>query len=286
MRLASYCVNSNDAGLMDWLAQFEGRDEICQRAPVLVMGDDFGELICERDTVAGQPVALCLSGGYNGSFLAAYQAGVRYIIYRNEPFDREAFTLVRQFYGDNGSELTDFCEFLPPPQVLASATWPVALPADIQAVEERAQDFARQQGYGEERQQGVCLCVTEGVTNAIYHGFREAGSHDRKYHPELFHGLFDGDSVDVQMWATPEWLALRISDNSGSMGPMRLPNALDRHRTEKGLMDSRGRGLYLMQHLADRMVVQVHRGRKTAVDLYFTKAETTSPLRHFELLVR
>jgi len=286
VRLASYCVNSHDEGLKNWLAKIAGDEVPCESAPVVVMGDDFGELICERDSSQRQPVALCLGAGYDGSFLAAYQAGVRHIIFRNEQFGKEAFTLVRLFYGGDGRALTDFCEFTPPPQILASERWPVALPADIQAVEERARDFALEHGYGEDCQQGVCLCVTEGVTNAIYHGFREPGSYDRKYHPELFHGLYDGDSVEVQMWATPEWLALRISDNSGSMGPMRLPNALDRHRTEKGLMDSRGRGLYLMQHLAARMVVQVVRGRRTAVDLYFTKDETTSPLRHFELLVR
>src|SRR5690606_2902018 len=152
---------------------------------------------------------------------------------------------------------------------------------DYDSMQARVESFVVSNGFGHALD-NVTLVLREALTNAIFHSYREPGSHSRKYSPETFLGLYDEDSVEVTLSATPQWFRLSVRDNSGSLGPLSVANSLDRHRSEQGVLDSRGRGFYLMRHLSHRMIIRIQRGLATTVDLYFLRRENGPFSRHFE----
>ena len=112
---------------------------------------------------------------------------------------------------------------------MSSASW--TAPAVARSVPELRQavvDFACEHGVAEPGLSGVRLAVSEAVTNAVVHAFRER--------PE---GTV---TVSVSL-REPEWLELRVTDDGSGMAP-------------RGDSPGLGLGLPLMRHLADQFEIR------------------------------
>lgn len=232
---------------------------------------------------------LCLLETCCDSYMDLLRLHVRHIIYPDAPFADEAVRLainpqiVLQRRGN------PFFSTENPDELEGLERWTIRSRDDVNVVMDNAQDYFERSGHSAPRCAAAGIAVKEAVTNCIFHGFRRAGSHERKYNPDDFTALDDADQVEVRAGRTDKMIVLRISDNAGVLSALRIGNSLDRQKSEQGLMDSRGRGFYLMNQMADRTVIFVFKGRSTTVELYFLKdadADRTDGerLRHFELV--
>lgn len=286
-------VRSQDPALLIWIntvLQEPVSSEVLPGSRFAIYGEDHSKFLTSdnHDNKLTQcRGALCLDRQVENSYLDLYRHNITHVIYRNEPFAVEVLRLALLAAGDKSAidSCGSFQEFNPPPQVTDQAEFPIIFLNNGHSYESRVTDFFERNSLPDELFQAVCLCLKEAVTNAIFHGFREAGTHNRKYTPDTFHGLYDDDYVAASLTLTPEWLSVRVWDNSGSLGPLSVANSLDRHASNAGLMDSRGRGFYLMQKLSQRLVVCIRRRKETSVQMYFLRQPATqNSLRHLEVV--
>lgn len=256
---------------------------------VVVYGDNYESLLQHDYRVNSEQhmrAVLCLTHPCCATYLNLLSLHVRHIVHIGTAYDREALRLAlgvdpgvispgRPIYS-----LGSAADLRRVEKKLIHTAEDVALAVDL------ATRFAESAGLNDSQQAAAGLVVKEAITNALFHAFRKASSHERKYEPGAFTAVEDNDRVKVVLVETPENVVIRVSDNSGALPPLKVANSLDRQTTERGLMDSRGRGFYLMRQMTDRLVVIVTRGRSTACELYFSKTPQGEPPqhRHFELL--
>lgn len=258
---------------------------------IAVYGDNYGRWLnqdYEINALHNLRTVLCLTHVCTSSYLDLLRLHVRHIIYPGLDYDAEAMALaVTPSHKLIPEEGRQFVTLQPDTPLLSVETYSVTNASDIETVLARTADFFTRHGHSSEQAAGAGLVVKEGITNCIFHAFRQKGSHERKYNPDEFSTLDGEDTVNVIFGKTDREIVMRIQDNSGSLAPLRIANSLDRQTTEQGIFDSRGRGFYLMRHLSDRAVLLVHRGISTATELYFLQTPGRSQgetLRHFELL--
>jgi anti-sigma regulatory factor (Ser/Thr protein kinase) len=233
----------------------------------------------------GVRTVLCLTHPCCDSYMDLLQLHVRHIIYPGAPFASEAMRLA--IFAPKLLSSQSRAEFfsLPAGKIEELEEFSVRTSGDVEDIMERSTLFFQQRGHSDTQADAAALVVKEAVTNSLFHGFREVGSHERKYDPANFSSLDERDSVAVCLAKTGNSIVLRVSDNAGSLSPLRVGNSLDRQKTERGLFDNRGRGFYLMRHLTQRAVIIVQRGVATALELYFMKdqpEEQEPVLRNFE----
>ncbi len=286
-------VRTEDTELLAWLSnclEVPVSSEVTLDSRFVIYGQDHGQFLSldnHNQKLTHCRAALCLTSQVDVSYLDLYRHNVCHVIYRNEPFAGEALRLAILTTGPQKALIacSNFHEFQSPPEIIETLEFPVISSDVSKSFQAPVMDFFARNPFPEEVVQAVCLCLKEAITNAIFHGFREEGTHNRKYTPETFHGLYDNDYVAVNLTLTPAWLSVRVWDNSGSLGPLSVANSLDRHIFNQGLMDSRGRGFYLMQKLAQRLVVCIRRRQETSIQMYFLrKRAPQNALRHLEVI--
>lgn len=231
---------------------------------------------------------ICLHEPCCDSYLDLLRLHARHIIYPDALFAEDAVRLAICPPGEWSQGDAPFFS-IESARLSQVETWAVESRADVDAVVGRTVGYFEGFGHGSGQAQAAGLVVKEGVTNCIFHAFRRPGSHERRYDPDGFEGLLEPDVVEVRAGRAEGMTLLSIKDNAGVLSALRIGNSLDRQQSERGLLDSRGRGLYLMNHMANRMVIVVSRGVSTALELYFLQeppeeAREERRLRHFELV--
>ncbi len=232
---------------------------------------------------------LCLLDLCSDSYLDLLRLHIRHIIYLEAPFAEEAIRLAINPQNVLQRRANPFLSTENPDELEGLENWTVRSRDDVNLVMDNAQNYFERNGHSAPRCAAAGLAVKEAVTNCIFHGFRRPGSHERKYEPDDFIALDDSDQVEVRAAHTDNMIVLRISDNAGVLSALRVGNSLDRQKSDRGLMDRRGRGFYLMNQMTDRTVIVVFKGASTTLELYFLKDPPASRLdgerlRHFELM--
>jgi len=110
---------------------------------------------------------------------------------------------------------------------MPSTTWTVpASPESVPLLRESVAVFARERGVPESRVDDMRLAVSEAVTNAVVHGFRERA---------------EPGTVAVSVTVNDgEWIEVRVTDDGGGMAP-------------RDDSPGPGLGLPLIHRLADRV---------------------------------
>jgi anti-sigma regulatory factor (Ser/Thr protein kinase) len=267
-----------EKGVRDWIMAHvpEAEYSLVRKggAAVACYGDDSAQLLAddyEVNAIERTRTLLCLSRPCCDSYLDLLRLHVRHIIYPDAPFAGEAIRLA--IFAPNAQSTLSGKGFfsLPSEHILESSFMSMSGGVAIGEIVAKSGEFLQRCGHSEHQASAAELVVKEAVTNCVFHAFRQAGAPERKYEPEKFEGLEDGDEVSVCLAKTDNGVAIRVTDNAGTLGPLRLGNSLDRHRTDRGLFDSRGRGFYLMRQLSQRLVVIVERGVGTSLEIYFMK---------------
>lgn len=259
-------------------------------ARVIVYGDDY-EIPLQQDYHLNRErhvrAVLCLTHPCCASYLNLLSLHVRQIIHVGALYDREALRLALDMAPRGISAERPIYSLNPAAAVRRMEKTLIEKAEDIARAVDLATQFAAAAGLEEGQRAAAGLVVKEAITNAVFHAFRKESSHERKYEPGAFVSFDDTDRVKVVLAETDDEVVIRVSDNSGALPPLKIANSLDRQMTDRGLMDSRGRGFYLMRQMTDRLVVLVTRGESTACELYFLKARHEAESvqqKHFELL--
>ena len=118
----------------------------------------------------------------------------------------------------------------------------------------------------------LLTAVIEGVTNAVYHVAKlpdgslkyEKGQHIEK--------LDENEYVTIKFGSDSDRLGIAIIDQGGRITAEEILYWLDRNISGAGLMDTHGRGVYLIHTLVDRVLVNIAPGNRTEIIMlnYFT----------------
>jgi len=119
------------------------------------------------------------------------------------------------------------------------------------------------------------LVFEEILNNALIHAFRTTRSHP-KYGAASKTLLDSEDEVCIEWTTYPNpqdaaqtYGALAISDNQGLLAPQVAWERFFRQTSLKGLLDTNGRGLYLVHLLSSLMLINIWPGKRTEILAFF-----------------
>lgn len=118
------------------------------------------------------------------------------------------------------------------------------------------------------------LALEEVVNNAMYHAFFDGDT--PRYSPEDDAPLRAGDEVVVEYVADDAVFAFSVYDNAGVLSPETTRKHILRHMTGQGLLDARGRGLFLTYSLANAFIIHSVPGEMTEVIASFSRGQSAN----------
>jgi serine/threonine-protein kinase RsbW len=120
-----------------------------------------------------------------------------------------------------------------------SATQEISLPSRIESVDEaasKADEFARENGFGDDTIFAIDLAVRESVANAIKHGNKFSEDKD----------------VEISFASTDEGFELKVRDHGNGFSPDDIPDPTD----PENLLKANGRGILFMRSFMDEVAWQ------------------------------
>jgi CheY-like chemotaxis protein len=110
------------------------------------------------------------------------------------------------------------------------------------------------------------LVLDELITNAIYHAPVKAdGSEKYKEFTDIY--LEEKEFIHVELGYDGEKYGVLITDNQGSLRKETILYKIDRHVHAEGILDDSGRGIHMSRIFADRLIANIHPGKKTEMVL-------------------
>jgi hypothetical protein len=112
------------------------------------------------------------------------------------------------------------------------------------------------------------LVFEEALNNAVFHAFRTE-KNAPKYAGNGYEAFDEEDVIEVTWAGDNEMSVLAISDNRGFLAPSIVWDRLFRQTSLTGLLDTSGRGLYLVHLLSRMLLVTIRPGQRTEVSAFF-----------------
>ncbi|MDR2577608.1 MAG: response regulator [Chitinispirillales bacterium] len=203
--------------------------------------------------------ALLTSSNTDDYIMFARQSAISSIIPKTIPFNfaeveriitglltGEIFGLVRYLRRDDGVIAEKFC-------IKSSVDARAVRDAIISRIEEKFQDAG-----------DTLMVLDEILANAIYHAPMGAGGSE-KYHLFAEVELEPEEYVYVEFGYDSEKYAFSVLDWSGTLTRDTVLSKMERQVTGEGYMDDSGRGLHICRLFADRLIINVERGKRTEV---------------------
>jgi len=123
--------------------------------------------------------------------------------------------------------------------------------------------------------------VIEALTNAVYHVSKLPDGSLKYEKGSLIEKLEEPEYVYVAYGRDEEKIALSITDQGGQITGDEILYWLDRNISGANLLDTHGRGMYLIHRLVDRVIINIHEGHQTQLillDYLGNKSNTNRPL--------
>jgi anti-sigma regulatory factor (Ser/Thr protein kinase)/DNA-binding NarL/FixJ family response regulator len=126
----------------------------------------------------------------------------------------------------------------------------------------------------------LATAMIEAITNAIYHATPDPTDPTRdKYEKgQLIERLAPDEDVTVSYATLADQVALCISDQKGRLRADKVLYWLERNMTGDNLLNTHGRGLFLMYTLCHRLVLHLHPGRRCDVVVMALRHNSADPL--------
>jgi DNA-binding NarL/FixJ family response regulator len=122
----------------------------------------------------------------------------------------------------------------------------------------------------------LAIVVVEAITNAVYHSAKNEDGSLRYKKGEVINQLAPEEQVIVTYGADHEKVGVAIRDQGGTVSADEVLYWLERNISGNSLMDSHGRGLYLIHRLMDRVIINLARQKSTEIILlHYTSAEAS-----------
>ncbi|MGE0199608.1 MAG: ATP-binding protein [Candidatus Melainabacteria bacterium] len=111
----------------------------------------------------------------------------------------------------------------------------------------------------------VMTAVIEAMTNAVYHVAQNDDGSLKYEKGQQIDALAENEIVTVSHGMDEDTIAISISDQGGRITTEEILYWLDRNAGGKNLMDTHGRGVYLMYALVDRVIINIRPGAQTEI---------------------
>lgn len=108
------------------------------------------------------------------------------------------------------------------------------------------------------------LVLDEIVTNALYHSPRDAAGNE-KYEEYSNITLDASEYIHIQCAVDDEKYGVSIADHQGSLRKETILYKVNRHIRGEGVLDDNGRGMFMSRIFADRLIMNIHPGKKTEI---------------------
>jgi anti-sigma regulatory factor (Ser/Thr protein kinase) len=190
------------------------------------------------------------------------QTGVSTMLTKNAPFDFKEFAVAlenliepEKAYGlerylGEGVELTEF--------ELSSSD-------DIMKVFATLQKLFQEHQLQQDNE--MLTALMEGITNALYHAHKLPSGEAKHKKSSKIENLPKEERVLVRYGNNANQLGISITDKGGSLTAEGILYWMERNFSAQNLLDTSGRGLYLMHCLADRLMINVEPGKRTEIAL-------------------
>jgi DNA-binding NarL/FixJ family response regulator len=158
----------------------------------------------------------------------------------------EIFGLERYMRGGEFAVLEKYC-------IKSSSESRAVREAIISALEEKFKDAG-----------DTKLILDEILTNAIYHAPAKVDGTE-KYAQFTEVELEPSEYVYVELGHDSEKYAISVLDKCGALTRDTVLSKMERQITGEGVMDESGRGLHMCRLFADRLIINIERGKRTEV---------------------
>lgn len=118
----------------------------------------------------------------------------------------------------------------------------------------------------------LLTAVIEAITNAVYHVAKLPDGSLKYEKGQKIEQLDESEYVTISFGCDNDRLGIAIIDQGGRITAEEILYWLDRNISGAGLMDTHGRGVYLIHTLVDRVLVNIAPGQRTEIIMlnYFT----------------
>ncbi|MEB3286873.1 MAG: response regulator [Vampirovibrionales bacterium] len=119
----------------------------------------------------------------------------------------------------------------------------------------------------------LLTAVIEAITNAIYHVAKKPDGSLKYEKGQHIAQLANDEYVRVDYGVDRDKIGIAIVDQGGRITADEIVYWLERNLGGHNLLDTHGRGVYLIHALADRLLVNIYPGKKTEIIMlsYFSK---------------
>jgi DNA-binding NarL/FixJ family response regulator len=111
----------------------------------------------------------------------------------------------------------------------------------------------------------LLTAVIEAITNAVYHVAKLPNGSLKYEKGQHIPQLEESEYVYVYFAQDMEKIGIAIVDQGGRITADEILYWLDRNISGTGLMDTHGRGVYLIHRLVDRVLINIAPGRRTEI---------------------
>lgn len=133
--------------------------------------------------------------------------------------------------------------------------------ADIMTAQAQLTEFFTQ--YNLPDLDAMAIVMVETITNAVYHSAKKEDGTDRYIKGQVIEALSPHEEVVVSFGVDEDKLGVSIRDCGGTITAEDILFWIERNVSGNSLLDTHGRGLYLIYRLMDRVVINVAKGRCT-----------------------
>jgi DNA-binding NarL/FixJ family response regulator len=111
----------------------------------------------------------------------------------------------------------------------------------------------------------LLTAVIEAITNAVYHVAKLPDGSLKYEKGQRIERLEESEYVYIYYGQDLERIGIAIVDQGGRITADEIMYWLDRNISGTGLMDTHGRGMYLIHRLVDRLLVNIAPGQRTEI---------------------
>lgn len=127
----------------------------------------------------------------------------------------------------------------------------------------------------------LCTAMIEAMTNAVYHVAKLPDGSLKYQKGQRIEALAPEEYVSVFFGKDDEKLGVAIRDQGGRITADEVMYWLDRNISGSGLLDTHGRGVFLIHTLVDRLVINIAPGKRTEIlvlDYFSNEYSSNKPL--------
>jgi CheY-like chemotaxis protein len=109
----------------------------------------------------------------------------------------------------------------------------------------------------------LCTALIEAITNAVYHAVAGPDGKDKYIKGQEIARLLPNETVSIRYGLSEQGMGVSITDQGGRLNTEQVLYWLERNMSGDNLLDTHGRGIFLIYTLCDRLVINVVPGQKT-----------------------